>query len=62
MATRIVRGELVGVVDGPGMILSVNGEEQKFGVALDLSLGWVGAHMGTSLLVKVEDDRVIEIV
>jgi hypothetical protein len=62
MATRIIRGELVGVVDGPGMILNVNGEEQKFGLDLDLSLGWIGTHMGASLLVKVEDDRVTEIV
>jgi hypothetical protein len=62
MAVRVVRGELVGIVDGPGMILNVNGEEQKFGLAVDLSLGWISAHMGTDLLVKVEDNRVTEIV
>lgn len=62
MAVRVVRGELVGIVDGPGMILNVNGEEQKFGLAVDLSLGWISEHMGTDLLVKVEDNRVTEIV
>ena len=45
-----------------GMILNVNGEEQKFGLAVDLSLGWISEHMGTDLLVKVEDNRVTEIV
>lgn len=61
MAARVVRGELVGVVEGPGMILSVNGQEQRFDLGVDLTLGWIGSHMGQSVLVKVEGDRITEI-
>ncbi len=61
MAKRMVRGDLVGVVDGPAMILNLKGEEQKFGLAVNLPVEWVAKNMERPVTVMVEDGRVTEV-
>ncbi|MFC1935580.1 hypothetical protein ACFLX9_02295 [Chloroflexota bacterium] len=61
MAGRIVRGQLLAVVDGPAMILSVNGQEHKFALTVQVSLDWVSKHMDKLVTVMVDEAQIIEI-
>jgi hypothetical protein len=60
MAT-IMRGEMVGVVDGPAMILTVKGEERKLDLAVDISLAWISEHMNQQVTVMVDNSRIVEV-
>ena len=60
MAT-IVRGEMVGVVDGPAMILVVKGEERKLDLGVDISLSWISEHMNQQVTVMLDNSRIIEV-
>ena len=62
MSVQIVRGDLLGVSDGPSMILNVNGEEQKFDLSVSLSVSWITKHMGKTILAKIENNSITEIV
>ena len=57
----MVRGEMVGVVDGPAMVLTVKGEERKLDLAMDVSLAWISQHMNQQVTVMVDNNRIVEI-
>ena len=60
MAT-MMRGEMVGVVEGPAMILTVKGQEQKLALAVKLSLAWISQHMNQQVTVMVDNGRIVEV-
>ncbi len=60
MAT-MMRGEMVGVVDGPAMVLTVKGEERKLDLAVDVSLAWISQHMNQQVTVMVDNNRIVEV-
>ncbi len=57
----MMRGELVGVVDGPAMILTVKGQERKLALAINLSLAWISQHMNQQVTVMVDNGRIVEV-
>ena len=57
----MMRGEMVGVVDGPAMILTVKGEERKLALAVNLSLNWISQHMNQQVTVMVDNGRIVEV-
>jgi len=61
MAGRIVRGQLLAVVDGPALILSVNGQEHRFALTAQVSLDWIGKHLNKPVMVIVDEAQIIEI-
>ncbi len=61
MATQILHGRLVGIVDGPRFILEVRGEERSFPLAIELTLDWVQKHLNGPVAVLVRDGRVVEV-
>ncbi len=57
----MMRGEMVGVVDGPAMILTVKGQERKLALAVNLSLAWISQHMNQQVTVMVDNGRIVEV-
>lgn len=57
----MVRGELLGMVEGPAVILSVKGREQKIPLGMNLSLSWISEHMNQPVTVMVDNGRVVEV-
>ena len=62
MARQIVRGELTALVEGPALLITVKGREEKFPLGIDLPLDWVQEKMGTQVMVMAEDGRITEII
>ena len=60
MAT-MMRGEMVAVVDGPAMVLTVKGEERKLDLAVDISLSWISEHMNQQVTVMVDNNRIVQV-
>ncbi len=61
MAGQISSGELLAVIDGPAMILSVRGQERKFALAVQVSLEWVSKHIKKPVTVMVAEGRIVAI-
>jgi hypothetical protein len=61
MSGQFVRGTLVGVVDGPAMILEIRGEEKKYPLEVSLPLSWVQKNMDQQVTVVIKGGRVIEV-
>ena len=57
----MVRGQLLAVVAGPAMILSVSGQEEKFELAVQVSMDWVKNNMNRSVMVIVDEAKIIQI-
>ena len=62
MASRIVRGELSALVEGPALLINIKGHDEKFPLAIDLPLDWVQEKMGTQVMPMAEDGRITEII
>jgi hypothetical protein len=58
---EIVTGTLVGVRDGPFIVIELNGREKKFPLHYALTVNWVYSHMGKRIMCVVEDGKVIEV-
>ena len=61
MADGIVHGELVAVVDGPALVLDVRGREQKYPLAVDVSMAWINEHVDTPITIMVQGRKVTEV-
>lgn len=61
MANSMVRGVLVGVVDGPKMIIEINGQEHTYPLGTDLTADWVMGHMDQQVIARVSDGRIVEV-
>ena len=57
----MMRAELIAVVDGPAMVLTVRGEERKLALAVSLPLAWISQHMNQQVTVMVDNGRVVEV-
>lgn len=61
MKRELITGNLVGVRDGPIIVIDVKGEEKKFPLDCPLSVEWVLCHMDKSVICLVEDGRVKQV-
>jgi len=58
MNREIVVGTLVGVRDGPVIVIEVRGQERKFPLSCELTVDWVYSHMNKTIVCFVEDGKV----
>ena len=61
MAKQLVFGKLLGVADGPVILVEVRGSEQGFPLDCELTLDWIRSHMGKPISCIVTDGRVTEV-
>ncbi len=62
MAKReLIAGTLVGVRDGPIIVLEVEGKERKFPLGCDLTVTWVYEHIDKQVMCLVEGGRVTQV-
>ena len=61
MRGEIVSGSLVGVVQGPALIIDVRGEERGLPLDVQLPLEWVRTHMDAAVTVVVAEGTVVEV-
>lgn len=62
MNHQVMRGKLLGVIEGPAILLEVKGEEIKLPSVLNLSIQWIKEHVETQVMVMIENNQVTEIV
>ena len=61
MPGKILRGKLLGIVQGPAILLDIRGEEKKIPMAVDPPVSWIQEHMDSEVMVVVTDGRVVEV-
>ena len=61
MKTEFVSGMLIGVRDGPIIVIEVMGQEKKFPLDCEVSIGWAFSRMNTRVVCVMEDGRVIKV-
>lgn len=61
MKTEFVTGTLIGVRDGPVIVIAVRGQQSKFPLDCELSIEWVFSHMNKLVTCLVEDGRVTRV-
>jgi hypothetical protein len=61
MKTEFVTGTLIGVRDGPIIVIEVMGQQSKFPLDCELSIEWVFSHMNKRVTCLVEDSRVTRV-
>lgn len=61
MKTEFVTGTLIGVRDGPVIVIEVRGQQSKFPLDCEVSIEWVFAHMSRMVTCLVEDGRVTRV-
>jgi len=61
MKTEFVTGTLIGVRDGPIIVIEVMGQQSKFPLDCELSIEWVFSHMNMRVTCLVEDGRVTRV-
>jgi hypothetical protein len=59
--TEFVTGTLIGVRDGPVIVIEVRGQQSKFPMDCELSIEWVFSHMNKRVTCLVEDGRVTRV-
>ncbi|MBA7615044.1 hypothetical protein ES703_22320 [subsurface metagenome] len=52
---------LIGVRDGPIIVIELMGQEKKFPLDCEVSIGWAFSRMNTRVVCVVEDSRVIRV-
>ncbi len=57
----MVQGELVGIVEGPAMVLNIRGVERKIQLGVQVPLTWVSQHMEQQVTVLVENGKIVEL-
>lgn len=58
---EFITGTLVGVRDGPVIVLEIEGQERKFPLACDLTVNWVYEHLEKQVMCLVEAGKVTQI-
>ena len=61
MRGQILRGTLLGLVEGPAILLEVDGQEQKLRVEIDVDLSWIQHHVEDTVTVMVINDAVVDV-
>ena len=61
MKAEFVSGMLIGVRDGPIIVIEVMGQEKKFPLDCEVSIGWAFSRMNTRVVCVMEDGRVIKV-
>ena len=61
MKTEFVSGMLIGVRDGPIIVIEVMGQEKKFPLDCEVSVEWAFSRMNTRVVCVMEDGRVIKV-
>ena len=61
MKSEFVTGTLIGVRDGPVIVIEVRGQQSKFPLDCELSIEWVLSHMNKMVTCLVEDGRVARV-
>lgn len=52
---------LIGVRDGPIIVIELMGQEKKFPLDCEVSVGWAFSRMNTGVVCVVEDGRVTRV-
>jgi hypothetical protein len=58
---ELIAGTLVGVRDGPVIVIEIKGQEKKFPLRCELTVGWVYSHMGKRISCIVEEGKVTSV-
>jgi hypothetical protein len=61
LKTEFVMGTLIGVRDGPIIVVEVGGRQRKFPLDCELSVEWALSHMNNRVTCLVEDGRVTRV-
>jgi len=61
METEFITGILIGVRDGPVIVIGVRGQQIKFPLDCELSIEWALSHMNNMVTCLVEDGRVTRV-
>lgn len=61
MAAEAVSGKLIGIRDGPVIVIEVLGQEKKFPLDCEVSIGWAFSRMNTMVICVMEDGRVTRV-
>lgn len=61
MNKQIISGKLLGVADGPVILIEVRGQEKSFPLACGVRLEWIFSHMNKPVTVQVTDGKVTEV-
>jgi hypothetical protein len=61
MAAEVVSGKLIGVRDGPVIVIEVLGQQNKFPLDCEVSVEWALSRMNTMVICLMEDGRVTKV-
>lgn len=61
MKTEFVTGTLIGIRDGPVIVIEVGGQQRKFPLDYEVSVEWALTHMNKRAICLVEDGRVTRV-
>ena len=61
MKTEVVSGKLIGVRDGPVIVIEILGQEKKFPLHCEVSIEWAFSRMNTMVICVMEDGRVTKV-
>ena len=61
MKTEHVNGTLIGIRDGPVIVVEVMGQEKKFPLDCEVSIEWAFSRMNTRVVCILEDGRAIKV-
>lgn len=61
MKTEVVSGKLIGVRDGPVIVIEIMGQEKKFPLDCEVSIEWASSRMNTMVICVMEDGRVTKV-
>ena len=61
MKTEHVNGTLIGIRDGPVIVVEVMGQEKKFPLDCEVSIEWAFSRMNTRVICVMEDGRVVKV-
>ncbi len=61
MPEEYVSGTLIGVRDGPVIVIEVGGQHRKLPLDCELSVEWVLSRMEKRVICQVEDGRVTSV-
>lgn len=61
MKTEHINGTLIGIRDGPAIVVEVMGQEKKFPLDCEVSIEWAFSRMNTRVVCVMEGGRVIKV-
>jgi hypothetical protein len=61
LTREVVTGKMIGVRDGPVMVIGLMGQEKKYPLDCEISIEWAFKRMNTMVVCQVEDGRIIRV-